>query len=119
MKNVCSCFVLWCVRCLVSVFVFPRHFLTPCFSTWIMSTICLKGKEIHARKGFPMPFCVPTTLSALSRKEYIQEVFCLGYLSTLRCCTLEWLSQAIWQRQCMESLTSLCAGTNQIPWDFK
>lgn len=84
MKNVCSCFILRCVRCLVSVFVFPHHFLTPHFSTCII--ICLKGKEIHARKGLPMPFCVPTTLSALNRKEYIQEVFWLGCrISTLRC----------------------------------
>lgn len=44
-----------------------------------MYIICLKGKEINARKGFQMPFCVPTTLSALSKKEYIQEVFWLGY----------------------------------------
>lgn len=85
MKNVSVCFVLWYVRCLVSAFVFPHHFLSPHFSTWIIYIICLKGKEIQAREGFQMPFCVPTTLSALNRKEYIQEMFCLGYLSTVRC----------------------------------
>lgn len=85
MKNVCVCFVFWCVRCLVSVCVFPHHLLTAHFSTWITYIICLKEKEIQDRKGFQMSFCVPTTLSALNRREYIQEMFCLGYLSTVRC----------------------------------
>lgn len=35
--------------------------------------------------GFQMPFCVPTTLSALKRKEYIQKIFCLRYLNIVRC----------------------------------
>lgn len=78
--------VFWFVAYQVFGFcVFTHHFLTPHFSTWVMYIICLKEKEIQARKGFQMPFCVFTTLRALKRKEYIQEIFCLGYLSAVTC----------------------------------
>lgn len=40
-----------------------------------MSFVQKKKKGIQASKGFQMPFCVPVTLRALNRKEYIQESF--------------------------------------------
>lgn len=58
-----------------------------------MYIICLK--EIQARKGFQMPFCIPTTLSALNRKEYIQEMFCLGYVD-IRIVNPDHLAKAVY-----------------------
>lgn len=51
-----------------------------------MLAVQKKEKSVQDRKGFQMPFPVPSTLRALDRNQYIQKTFqfCLGNLNTVR-----------------------------------